>query len=89
VPAGFVWVLRAVDVYADVSDLDRVDFFVSEASTDAAIVWFNWSSAEQNAKHWEGRQVIPELGGAGGLRIKNDGGQGCDVSVSGYELSLP
>ena len=89
VPSGFVWVVRDVDVYADISDLGRVDFFLSELATNAAFVWFNWSSGEQNLKMWRGRQVIAPLSGAGGLTIKNDGGEGCDVSISGYELSEP
>jgi hypothetical protein len=91
-PAGYVWVVRDVDVYANAQLDQATDFFVEEASTGATFVWFNWSASEQNLKQWRGRQVIPSLALGGGITIRQvttlpDISLPVDVSISGYQLT--
>jgi len=89
VPAGQIFIVRDIDVYADVPNLGRVVFYAIELPTNATFAWFNWSSLEQNLKMWRGRQVISPQGGAGALLVRNIGGSPCDVSISGYVLTQP
>ena len=87
IPSGQTWVVRDVDAYASVSALGRVDLFVMAGPDRTAFVWFNWSSGEQNAKHWEGRQAIVSDTTVRSLIVRNDGGDPVDVSVTGYRFA--
>jgi hypothetical protein len=60
-----------------------------ELPTLSAIWWYELIESEHGHAQWTGRQVIEHQGGAGGLRVFNQGTEPVDVSLSGYQLLDP
>ena len=81
-PDGFRWVVRDIDVYANVTFASReVHIIGSQGQTFA---WWDWNTGDQAAFHWTGRQCIDP---PGQLRVVTS--DLVDVSISGYQLALP
>jgi hypothetical protein len=83
VPAGFVAVVRCLDMYID--SLAAGDMFLHGANGQA-IFWQSWGINDQVAKQWTGRHAFPA-----GSRITVHPSLGpsdaLDVTVSGYLLT--
>lgn len=89
VPPGYLWIMRDIDVYGNMTIDRTADILVSELFSDATIAWFHFDLGERRHDQWVGRQVIPYTQGLGGLQIRNEETGPCDVSISGYVLSDP
>lgn len=83
-PAGYLWVVREIDVYANVSTGGDVVFFAE--GTDGQ-TWYSeeWVGPSAGSRQWTGRVVIPN---PYTLTVKASGGP-VDVTVCGYALALP
>jgi len=82
VPAGVIWILRDVDIYCN-APLGGSRFFL-EGSIHQTL----WSAVTNpnsiNAVGWRGRQVLVS---GESFYVRAD--TPTDVTISGYELSLP
>lgn len=84
VPAGFIWVVRCIDV-VEPTGTRPASLFVFNANL--GLLWSVNSPAGDVTGHyqWQGRQVYAE-----GEKIGFQSGSGTwSVSCSGYQLTLP
>jgi hypothetical protein len=83
VPAGYLAIIRDVDVFWRPTTLGGALTILNQVT---AAIWYS-TNAENTAQWqgWRGRQVIP----AAGTFAVNILAGTCDVTVSGYLLSLP
>lgn len=90
-PPGVTWVIRSVDVYSNTTTPQSTRLYITDLFTNATFIFMLWEFSDFGCKTWRGRQVIQqELAPGGvGLYISNTGDHPCDISISGYELTLP
>jgi hypothetical protein len=83
VPAGYLWVIRNVDVYVAAPLLSSVD--VRMLGTAGQTIWWLTTDADttQHAQ-WEGRQVLPS-----GEHLTFSTTGAADITASGYQLLEP
>lgn len=89
VPPGVLWVVRDVDAYCNPGATGIAELLISEWSTGAAWIFWEWAQTVREARQWQGRRVIPYSQGTGGFYVANNFGEPVDVHVSGYELADP
>lgn len=87
VPAGEVWIVKAVTVYSSGSAFDITAFLEDEPSGAALIQW-SWSLAQAKSFDYYGGLVF-EPGSGFHFQVDTAGTAGVDCSVSGYRLTLP
>lgn len=83
-PEGYRWVVKDIDVYFG-NQIGSTSLEVFTSNADTIFFAFEASEEIRTWTQWNGRHVIdyPEV-----LQIYVDGGN-CDISCSGYQLSLP
>lgn len=79
-PSGFVWVVRDIDAFYNGLVVSSIHVIGDNLQT----FWYNGFAAGGNPQYasFRGRQVLKTL-----LRVTTDQSQ--DVTISGYQLSLP
>jgi hypothetical protein len=83
VPPGYVHVLRDVDVYYNYPGSLTGKFYLVGDNGQTIVSYTFVIASGVSTFQWRGRQVINSV-----MEIYTDG-NAMDVSVSGYELSLP
>jgi hypothetical protein len=86
VPPGVLWIVRDIDylVITIAGSVQVVVGITAPGPVQSAIDYFVTSSIE--ARQWRGRQV---LNAGDELSVAVTGSGSSDVTISGYELSLP
>lgn len=82
VPRGFLWVVRCMDFYANVTFASREVHVIGAGGQ--TFFWKDWNTEDQFAIQWTGRQVLHA-----GERLRVQTSDLIDVTISGYQLSLP
>lgn len=85
-PDGYVWVIRDVAVY-DPSEGGGNEYELEVENGSVVTVIDFWHSPTvdtPNVHQWKGHQVVPAGGGLLVTAVT-----GLDVTISGYELTLP
>jgi len=85
VPAGYRAVLVQLDTYSN--PLLALEVFLHGA-LGQAMWWGQWTPTIPQYQHWAGRQVI-EAGESVDVEVNAGPGDGADVTLSGYLLTLP
>jgi len=81
--AGYIDIIRDVDVYANNTGVSPIHFRLIGQSGQT--IWLFQVDPDTNASgHWTGRQVMDA-----GVAWSVETDAPMDVSVSGYQLSLP
>lgn len=81
-PAGTKWVIRDVETYANVGLAGSR--FTLMGELEQAILSFVWSPNSTQSFQWQGRIVVEQ-----GTQIGVKADSATDVTISGYELTLP
>ena len=84
-PPGKVWVIRDIEYAERDPTLDNLVV----AAIDTTLFWgvsTPGTSGAASSVHWEGRVVLE---GINAMTINNDGAGDVDITITGYELTLP
>jgi hypothetical protein len=83
VPAGFVYVIRDLDVFLTAGISDATGYL--KGSSGQAIFYFTQTALNSGYHSWRGRQVFE----AGESFSFDPGGDAMDFTLSGYKLTAP